>query len=283
MPERKIRAMPFKECAVDLIGPWTIQVQDTLYEFNALTMIDTVSNLVELVRIDDKILAHIVRKFAQVWLSHYLWPARCIHDNGGEFIGPEFQFLLQGCRIKNVPTTSKNPQANAICERMHQTVGNVLRTLLHGRLPQHITGSHAKDFIDEALSITMHAMRAGMHSTLGSSPGSLVFNRDMFLNIPLIADWHAVTQRQEHLVNENLMRENRKHCRHDYVIGDRVLKKRFKPTKIGPRTGGLYGVVQTHVNGTVCRRPPRYVPYKGTFVPYDGTYGVADQGQTLDV
>ncbi len=32
-----------------------------------------------------------------------------------------------------------------------------------------------------------------------------------------------------------------------------------------------------------CRRPSRYVPYKGTFVPYDGTYGVPDQGQMLDV
>jgi hypothetical protein len=97
----------------------------------------------------------------------------------------------------------------------------------------------------------MHAMRAGMHSTLGSSPGSLVFNRDMFLNIPLIADLHAITQRQEHLVNENLIRENRKRCRHDYTTGDRVLKKRFKPTKLGPWTCGPYRVVQTHVNGTV--------------------------------
>ncbi len=56
--------------------------------------------------------------------------------------------------------------------------------------------------------ITMHGMRAGVHSTLGSSPGNLKFNRDMFLNIPLIADWHAITQRQEHLIHENLMREN---------------------------------------------------------------------------
>ncbi len=59
-----------------------------------------------------------------------------------------------------------------------------------------MTGTRAKEYIDEALSITMHAMRAGAHSTLGSSPGSLVFNRDMFLNIPLIADWHAITKRQ---------------------------------------------------------------------------------------
>jgi hypothetical protein len=58
--------------------------------------------------------------------------------------------------------------------------------------------------------ITMHAMQAGVHSTLGSSPGNLVFNRDMFLNIPLIADWLTITQRQEHLIHGNLIRENRK-------------------------------------------------------------------------
>jgi hypothetical protein len=96
--------------------------------------------------------------------------------------------------MKYVPTTSKNPQANAICERMHQAVGNILRTLLHGQPPQQITGARAKDFIDKALAIAMHAIRAGIHSTLGSSPGSLVFNRDMFLNIPLIANWHAITK-----------------------------------------------------------------------------------------
>ncbi len=37
---------------------------------------------------------------------------------------------------------------------MHQTVGNVLRTLLLGQPPQQITGARAKEFIDEALAIT---------------------------------------------------------------------------------------------------------------------------------
>ncbi len=182
LPDRKISSMPFEECTVDLIGPWTIQVRDKPYECNALTMIDTVSNLVELVQINDKTSAHIAKKYAQVRLTQYPWPARCIHDNGGKFIGPAFQLLLEGCRIKNVPTTSKNPQFNAICERIHQIVGNVLRTLLHGP-PQQITGARTEDFIVKALAITMHTMQAGTHSTLGSSPGTLVFNRYMFLNI----------------------------------------------------------------------------------------------------
>jgi hypothetical protein len=48
----------------------------------------------------------------------------------------------------------------------------------------------AKEYINEALSIAMHAMIAAIHSILGSCPRSLTFNRDMFLNIALIADWH---------------------------------------------------------------------------------------------
>ncbi len=118
-------------------------------------------------------------------------PQRCIHDQGGKFTGIKFQTLLEKCHIKHACTSAKRTQSNAICERMHQTVGNVLRTLLHGEPPQHI--ANAKDYVDEALSIAMHAMRVGIHSTMESSPGNLVFNRDMFLNIPLIADWHAIT------------------------------------------------------------------------------------------
>jgi hypothetical protein len=83
---------------------------------------------------------------------------------------------------------------------MHQTLGIVLRTLLHGNPPQIIV--KAEQYVDEAVSIAMHAMRAGVHTTLGSSPGNLVFNRDMFLNIPLIANWHAITQRREHFIHE---------------------------------------------------------------------------------
>ena len=114
---------------------------------------------------------------------------------------------------------------------MHQTVGNVLRTLLHGEPPQNI--ANAKDYVDEALSIAMHAMRVGIHSTMGSTPGNLVFDRDMFLNIPLIADWHAVTLKREHLIYENLMRENQKRRRYNYIPQQKVLKKHGNPENLG--------------------------------------------------
>jgi hypothetical protein len=130
---------------------------------------------------------------------------------------------------------------------MHQTVENV--TLLHREPPPDMAS--AKECVDESISIAMHAMRAAIDSTLGSSLGSLTFNRDMFLNFPLIADRHTITQRWEHLINENLIRENQKRCWYDYAPQQMVLKKKMKPCKLGKRASGQCRVLQTHVNGTL--------------------------------
>ena len=75
-----------------------------------------------------------------------------------------------------------------------------------------------------------------IHTMLGSSPGNLVLNRDMFLNIPLIANWHAISLQREHLINENLIRGNQKRRRYDYLPQQCVLKKCWEPHKQVDRT-----------------------------------------------
>ncbi len=54
LPEHEVQSIPFEECAVDLIGWWVAQVRSNPYEFDALTVINTVTNLVQLVRVDEK-------------------------------------------------------------------------------------------------------------------------------------------------------------------------------------------------------------------------------------
>ena len=136
LPERDISTQPFQEVAVDLIIPWSVKVGKQNVAFMTLTIIDPVTNLTELVRVDNKTAKHVSKKFAYTWLTRYPWPEKCIHDNGGEFTGWEFQKLLEQCKIEDTPTTSRNPTANAICERMHQTVGNIIRTLVHEDKPR---------------------------------------------------------------------------------------------------------------------------------------------------
>jgi hypothetical protein len=65
LPEGEVQSIPFEECAVDLIGPWIVQVHGNPYEFDALTVIDTVTNLVELIRVDKKPSDIVARKYTQ--------------------------------------------------------------------------------------------------------------------------------------------------------------------------------------------------------------------------
>jgi len=238
-----------------MIGPWDVKVNGRIIQFNALTCIDTVMNLVEITRADSKFSSHISDKFTQCWSSRYPRPLRCVHDKGGEFIGREFQQLLLSLGIKDVCITSKNPQSNAICERMHQTVANVLRSIVHSNPPR--TCQQANRLVDDALATAMYAMRTTIATTIGSSPGSLAFARDMFLNVPLVADWQLIARTREQSVNENLRRANRNRIQYDYVPGQQVLKKVHNPTKLGVRTDGPYVVDQVHVNGnlTITLRP----------------------------
>ena len=102
-------------------------------------------------------------------------------------------------------------------------------------------------------------------------PGALAFSRDMFLNVPLIADWQTIARHREQYVNDNLRRANRKRRQYDYAPGQKVLKKVHNPTKLGVRTTGPYTIEQVHVSGmlTIEFSPcvPEYINIRN-FSPY---------------
>lgn len=68
---------------------------------------------------------------------------------------------------------------------MHQTVGNVLETLVHANPLEHII--HARNFVEDALATAMHAICS---QDLGySCPSFLAFSWDMLLMMPLVDHW----------------------------------------------------------------------------------------------
>ena len=126
-------------------------------------------------------------QFENLWLSRYPRPIRCIHDRVTEFMGADFQLVLQCFGIKDVTISVRNPQSNSICERLHQSVGNALRVFLSQEIPYNIT--NVAELVNSAIATALHASRATIHRTLGMLPGNIIFNRDMFLNIPLLTDF----------------------------------------------------------------------------------------------
>ena len=64
-----------------------LKVKGRIYTFSALTCIDTMTNLVELTRINNKSSAEIITQFQQSWLSRYPRTEHFVHNNRGESIG----------------------------------------------------------------------------------------------------------------------------------------------------------------------------------------------------
>ena len=200
-------------------------------------MIDTVTTYCEVILLRNKTAAHVAMQLENQWLSRYPKPARCVFDQGNEFLGEAFQAVLRRHGIKPAGSTVKNPQSNAVCERLHQSIGNALRALNYDRPPNN--AAEASERIDTALQTSAYAARSALHSTMKLSPGSLAFHRDMILNIPLIVDFELLRQRRQALIDRNLLRANAKRIDHDYQPGDRALKiatdgKKLDPQSLGP-------------------------------------------------
>ena len=126
--------------------------------------------------------------------------------------------------LKRKPITSRNPQSNAIIERIHQNIGNVIRTF-------DVSNIVNNDPWSGILAATMFAVRATYHTTLQAYPMQLVFGRDAILNIKHVADWEHIRQRKQLRINQNNMRENMRRNNHQYKFGDKIVVKRRKNYK----------------------------------------------------
>ena len=247
LPPKEVTMTPWETVCIDLIGPYTVTDRSGNDRIlNAMTFVDPATGWFEITEIPDKTSARISQIFNSTWLARYPRPRKVIFDNGNEF-KKDFLPLLRDFSIKPTPTTIKNPQANAILERVHQVLGDMLRTK---NLQQY--DFDALDPWSDILASVAWAIRSTHHSTLKASPAQLVFNRDMLLNIKFIADWETIRLRKQKDVDRNNERENSLRVDHDYHIGDKVLvTDNDIHRKLNCPTKGPYNIIQVYTNGTV--------------------------------
>ena len=94
------------------------------------------------------------------------------------------QTLEDSYGITKRTITTRNSQAKAILERVHQTIGNIIRTFSFDDLEE--------DLWSGILSAAAFAIRATVSTTTEKSPMQLVFGRDAILNIQHTADWNRI-------------------------------------------------------------------------------------------
>ena len=134
-------------------------------------MIDPATGWFEIHQYDDKRSITVANIAEQEWFSRYPWPTQITFDRGSEFIGKDFQhMIINDYGIKGKPITMRNPQANAIVERVNQVIGNIMRTF-----------ELEDNYLDEEdpwkgiLSATAFAVRATFHTTLQQNPWASSF------------------------------------------------------------------------------------------------------------
>jgi transposase InsO family protein len=108
-------------------------------------------------------------------LFHNTWLARCpcpqfiVFGNGGKF-KREFKQMCDNYGIKANPTTSHNPQANAIIERVYKVVNDMLRSF--DLENENLEEDNPFDYFFQS---TAGAIRSTYHTTLQATPCQLVY------------------------------------------------------------------------------------------------------------
>ena len=258
LPEKMAEAEPWHTLCIDLIGPYTINRKNkrkkalTLW---ALTMIDPATGWFEMREISTKSADIIANELEMAWLSRYPWPTQMIFDRGNEFKAEVAEMITKDYGIKKKPISTRNPQANVIVERVHQTIGNMIRTF----------ELYDNDELDDddpwsgILTAVMAAVRSTYSTTMQATPMQLVFGRDAIMNIPFQADWDYIRQRKQHIIHQNNVRENAKQKAYHYQVGEKILLANPPHQKYGgPQYEGPYVILAVHDNGMLTIQKPNY-------------------------
>ena len=235
---------PFECIAIDIQGPLPTVTDKHGVEYQyILSIIDIKSRWVELIPLSDTLATTIASSVDSEWLCRYPRPSAVLSDQGVNLKAKEVQELFKSYGIRYNFTTTYMATANSICERVHQTINQILRVIDYD------------DWISKLPAIAF-SLRAAVHRSLKTSPANVVFGLDMVL--PLYNAKHLFNDKKdiptEGTVQQDLKRQNKSRIDHNYNKGDLVFVRKSdnqKQSKWDGQNHGPYKVVEVHPNNTL--------------------------------
>ena len=122
----------------------------------------------------------------KAWFTFYPLPQQIVFDRGTKIMDEFSNMCQNNYGLKSKSITTRNPQSNAIIERIHQTIWNIIRTF-------DVSNIVNNDPWSGILAATMFAVRATYHTTLQEYTMQIVFGRDTILIIKHVANWEHIT------------------------------------------------------------------------------------------
>ena len=170
---------PWDTLSIDIVGPLpTDHRQEFLIVFvnwySRYTILVPFSNHTANT-VSGALLRHVVPYFGTL--------RRLLSDRGREFVSEIWSKLLRSLRIQRGLTSPYHPEGNAINERSHRTLNNMLRARL-------LEGSSSKAWVDKVPGI-MLSLNAMPHEPHGFSASMIATGREPTLPPDMQQDAHA--------------------------------------------------------------------------------------------
>ena len=243
---------PWDTLSIDIVGPLPA---DHRQEF-LIVFVDCYLRYTILVPSSN----HTANTVSEALLRHVIpyfgTPRRLLSDRGREFISEIWTKLLHSLGIQQVLTSPYHPEGNAINERSHRTLNNMLRARL-------LDGSSSKAWVDKVPGI-MLTLNAMPHEPHGFSASMIATGREPTLPPDDHLDAHpspsvddpskyveAITQRLQ-LTHQQMASPSPPPVANPYQVGSLIYALTTPPeraSKLLPRWKGPY---------RVCRIPNDY-------------------------
>ena len=198
--------------------------------------------------VSEALLRHVIPYFGT--------PRRLLYDRGREFISDIWTKLLRSLGIQRVLTSPYHPEGNAINERSHRTLNNMLRAHL-------LEGSSSKAWVDKVPGI-MLTLNAMPHEPHGFSASMIATGREATLPPDVRLDTHPspsvddpsdyveAIKQQLQLTHQQVTSPPLPPVANPYRVGSLIYALTTPPertSKLSPRWKGPY---------RVCRIPDDY-------------------------
>ncbi|CAG2223500.1 unnamed protein product [Mytilus edulis] len=164
---------PCKRMAIDILGPLPISVNNNRY---LMVVQDYFSKWTEAIPIPDIEAVTVAKKFVERIVTIFGVPLSIHSDQGSNFESNVFKEMCIILGIHKTRTTPFRPKSDGMVEKSNSTIETMLSAFV---------SKHQRDW-DEYIYLLMLAYRSSEHESLGTSPCSMLFGKEVNLPVDLI-------------------------------------------------------------------------------------------------
>ena len=157
---------PWDTLSIDIVGPLPADHRQEVL----IVFVDCYSRYTILVPSSNHTSNTVSEALLRVVVPYFGMPRRLLSDRGREFVSEIWSKLLRSLGIQRVLTSPYHPEGNAINERSHRTLNNMLRARL-------LEGSSSKAWVDKVPGI-MLSLNAMPHEPHGFSASMVATGRE---------------------------------------------------------------------------------------------------------